>query len=111
MGRGVKIRDFESEATEMQVITIYGKSHVIRPVLRDNKYSDPNYLDTTQALIGILKKHETFEQFKAEWIRKEIKRYKEFKIKKKAMNYFSEFEVKKCIELSRKRPDDSIEFL
>jgi len=64
--------DLEKEAKMMNVIKVYGKQHVIRPVDRNfRNYKDlpsPDYMHTGQALVGILKKNETLKQFRANWV-------------------------------------------
>ena len=68
--------NFEHQASQMNVITVNGRQHVIRVVDRNFKKDlpDPNYRGTGQALVGILKKNETLEQFRADWVERETER-------------------------------------
>ena len=61
-----------SEANTMSLIRVYGHNHVIRPFKRGisiNDFSEPNYLGTGEAFVGILKKYQTFEDFKSDWVK------------------------------------------
>jgi len=81
--------NFKKEAEQMNVIKAHGRQHVIRIVERSfyKNIPDPNYMHTGQALVGILRDHETLEQFRAEWVKKEIERDNMFKSAPKNENW------------------------
>lgn len=65
--------NFEQEANQMNLITVYRKQHVIRVVNREHRYiPEPDYLRSGHALVGILNEGETLEQFRKRWIEKKI---------------------------------------
>jgi len=59
----------EEKAKELSILVVHGEKHVIRPYLRNGQYPDPNYRGTGQALAGIMRHDETFEEFKERWIK------------------------------------------
>ena len=67
----------KNDVEVLSVININGRAHVIKEVMRDGMYPDPetgekshipiprpNYEGTGQALCGVLKKNETFLDWK-----------------------------------------------
>ena len=62
---------------EMQSLSytmMYGRMYILRPIERDERYNcpDPDFVGTHNALVGIARRGETFDQFKQRWL--EIKR-------------------------------------
>ena len=62
---------YENQASKMYIQNVHSKQHVIMPFYRaNNGYPDPNYNNTNCALVGVLKKGETLEKFRKNWIKR-----------------------------------------
>ena len=65
----IKKQKFAEQAATMQLITSVNRKHVVMPFLRNAyPFAEPNYLNTGMALIGVLRKDQTLDEFRQEWI-------------------------------------------
>ena len=69
----MKIEEVESALASMSTILVHGERHVIRPMDRKgSSYPNANYLNTDQALVGVLRRTQSFDSFKAKWKKKRL---------------------------------------
>ena len=69
----MKAEEVESALASMSTILVNGERHVIRPMERNSSpYPNANYRNTSQALVGVLRKAESFISFKDKWKKKRL---------------------------------------
>lgn len=72
----MKNTEFEliAKADEMKTIPVNGRVHVVRSTeYRYGRYPEPNYQSTGMALVAVLKKGQTLDDFKKQWVEMKLK--------------------------------------
>ena len=69
---------YEEQIESMKIIIVHGYQHIIMPYRRtmvneNIVYPNPNYRGTGMALVGVLKKGQTLNQFKKQWLKNKKK--------------------------------------